>query len=95
MPAQPDLWSELVVSMSADLFLLAGTLVFFAAVAHAFLCPTIARAAHTAEKQGGLKGAVLHLLGEVEVVFGLWASALFALMVFLAGEGLGFCVSLC
>ncbi len=90
MPAQPDLWSELAASMSADLFLLAGTLVFFAAVAHAFLCPTIARAALTAEKQGGIKGAVLHLLGEVEVVFGLWATVLFILMVCWPGKGWAF-----
>jgi hypothetical protein len=62
-------------------------LVFFAAVAHAFLCPSIARAAHTAEKQGGLKGATLHLLGEVEAVFGLWAIVLFLLMVCWPGKG--------
>ena len=92
MPAQPDLWSELAASMSADLFLLAGTLVFFAAVAHAFLCPMIARAAHSAEKQRGLKGAVLHLLGEVEVVFGLWAIVLFILMVCWPGKGWAFAV---
>ena len=90
MPAQPDLWSEIAASMSADLFLLAGTLVFFAAVAHAFLCPMIARAAHSAEKQRGLKGAVLHLLGEVEVVFGLWAIVLFILMVCWPGKGWAF-----
>jgi hypothetical protein len=90
MPAQPDLWSELAASMSADLFLLAGTLVFFAAVAHAFLCPSIARAARTAEKQGGIKGAALHLLGEVEVVFGLWAIVLFILMVCWPGKGWAF-----
>ena len=81
MPAQHDLWSQLAAAMSSDRFLLAGTLVFFAAVAHAFLCPSIARAAHAAEKKGGLKGAVLHLLGEVEAVFGLWAIVLFTLMV--------------
>jgi len=90
MPAQPDLWSELAASMSADLFLLAGTLVFFAAVAHAFLCPSIARAAHVAEKKGGIKGAALHLLGEVEVVFGLWAMVLFGLMVCWPGKGWAF-----
>ena len=90
MPAQPDLWSELAASMSADLFLLAGTLVFFAAVAHAFLCPSIARAAHAAEKKGGIKGAALHLLGEVEVVFGLWAIVLFGLMVCWPGKGWAF-----
>lgn len=90
MPAQPDLWSELAASMSADLFLLAGTLVFFAAVAHAFLCPSIARAAHAAEKKGGIKGAALHLLGEVEVVFGLWAMVLFGLMVCWPGKGWAF-----
>ena len=87
MPAQPVLWSELAAAMSADRFLLVGTLVFFAAVAHAFLCPSIARAAHTAEKQGGLKGAALHLLGEVEAVFGLWAIVLFILMVCWPGKG--------
>ena len=87
MPAQPELWSELTAAVSADRFLLVGTLVFFAAVAHAFLCPSIARAAHAAEKQGGLKGAALHLLGEVEAVFGLWAIVLFVLMVCWPGKG--------
>lgn len=90
MPAQPDLWSELAVAMSGDRFLLVGTLVFFAAVAHAFLCPSIARAAHVAEQQGGFKGAALHLLGEVEAVFGLWAIVLFALMVIWPGKGWAF-----
>jgi hypothetical protein len=90
MPAQPELWSELAAAMSADRFLLVGTLVFFAAVAHAFLCPSIARAAQVAEKQGGLKGAALHLLGEVEAVFGLWAIVLFLLMVCWPGKGWAF-----
>jgi len=90
MPAQPELWSELAAAMAADRFLLVGTLVFFAAVAHAFLCPSIARAAHRAEKQGGLKGAALHLLGEVEAVFGLWAIVLFGLMVAWPGKGWAF-----
>lgn len=90
MPAQPELWSELAAAISTDRFLLVGTLVFFAAVAHAFLCPSIARAAHTAEKQGGLKGAALHLLGEVEAVFGLWATVLFLLMVCWPGKGWAF-----
>ena len=90
MPAQPDLWSELAAAMTSDRFLLAGTLVFFAAVAHAFLCPAIARRAHRAEKQGGFKGAALHLLGEVEAVFGLWAIVLFLLMVGWPGKGWAF-----
>lgn len=87
MPAQPDLWSELAAATAADRFLLVGTLVFFAAVAHAFLCPSITRFAHAAEKQGGFKGAALHLLGEVEAVFGLWAIVLFGLMVAWPGKG--------
>ena len=90
MPAQPDLWSELAAAVAADRFLVAGTLVFFAAVAHAFLCPSIARLAHRAEKLGGLKGAALHLLGEVEAVFGLWAIVLFLLMVCWPGKGWDF-----
>lgn len=87
MPAQPDLWSELAAAATADRFLAAGTLVFFAAVAHAFLCPAIARRARLAERQGGARGAVLHLLGEVEAVFGLWAIVLFVLMVCWPGKG--------
>ena len=90
MPAQPDLWSELAAAMAGDRFLVVGTLVFFAAVAHAFLCPTIARFAHRAEKQGGFKGAVMHLLGEVEAVFGLWAVVLFVLMACWPGKGWDF-----
>ena len=90
MPTQPELWSELTATVSADRFLLVGTLVFFAAVAHAFLCPSITRAAQAAEKQGGLKGAALHLLGEVEAVFGLWAIVLFLLMVCWPGKGWDF-----
>lgn len=90
MPAQPDLWSELAAAASADRFLVAGTLVFFAAVTHAFLCPAIARRARLAEKSGGLKGAALHLLGEVEAVFGLWAIVLFGLMACWPGKGWDF-----
>lgn len=87
MPASPGLWSELRSAVAADGFLLAGTLVFFAAVAHAFLCPAIARSAARAERKGGFRGAALHLLGEVEAVFGLWACVLFVLMVAWPGKG--------
>jgi len=87
MAASTDLWQELTAAYAADGFLPAGTLVFFAAVAHAFLCPAIARRAHRAEKQGGVRGAALHLLGEVEAVFGLWAIVLFGLLVAWPGKG--------
>lgn len=90
MPASSGLWSELRSAVAADAFLLAGTAVFLAAVAHAFLCPSIARLAHRAERRGGLKGAMLHLLGEVEAVFGLWAIVLFVLMVAWPGKGWDF-----
>ncbi len=87
MAASADLGQELSAALAADGFLLAGSLVFLAAVVHAFLCPAIARAADRAERQGGVKGAVLHLLGEVEAVFGLWAVVLFVLMVAWPGKG--------
>ena len=90
MPAQPDLWSELAVAISADRFLLAGSLVFGAAVVHAFLCPAIARAAHRVGNRGGIKGVVLPLLGEVEFAFGLWAIVLFVLMACWPGKGWDF-----
>lgn len=87
MPAPTDLWQELSRALAADGFLLAGSLVFAAAVIHAFLCPAIARAAHRAGGTTGFKGSVWHLLGEVEAVFGIWAIVLFVLLVAWPGKG--------
>jgi hypothetical protein len=87
MPARPDFWQELSSVFAADRFLLVGTLVFFAAVAHAFLCPVIA---HRARREVGFARTAWHLLGEVEVVFVLWSLVLLGIMACWPGKGWAF-----
>ncbi len=90
MPSRPDLWQELSSAMAQDGFLPAGTLVFFAAVAHAFLSPSIVRLGREGARQGRLKSVLLHLLGEVELVFVLWSFVLVLLMACWPGKGWAF-----
>lgn len=74
-----------------DPFLWAATALFAGAVAHAFCAPWIARAAHRREaRRADVGSAVLHLLGEVEAVFGLWSVALCLLAVGWPGKGWAF-----
>ncbi|MDB5911519.1 MAG: hypothetical protein JWP22_194, partial [Ramlibacter sp.] len=55
--------------------------IFAIALAHTFAVSLFARLAHRFPRHGGL----LHLLGEVEVVFGFWAVVLVLLMALLGG----------
>ncbi|MDB5897124.1 MAG: hypothetical protein JWP41_726 [Ramlibacter sp.] len=55
--------------------------IFAVALAHTFAVSVFARLAHRFPRHGGL----LHLLGEVEVVFGFWAIVLVLLMALLGG----------
>lgn len=73
-----------------------ATLIFFLAIAHTMLVGLINKKAHEFEhkyeilkKQGlkdrnssSMRGSLFHLLGEVETVFGIWAIALAAAIVF-------------
>lgn len=108
MPESPTLWQELVAAAGKDPFLPVATVVFLFAVAHAFLAPFFARAAHhlheahqervrrgaapvnEAGESADFRGSVLHLLGEVEAVFGIWAGVLFVLMICWPGKGWDF-----
>ena len=78
-------------------FNLAGTLIFLLAVIHTFLCSKFSALAHRLEQQHELKrekgevprtsvshrARLMEFLGEVEVVFGLWAVLLLiAVMAF-------------
>lgn len=56
-----------------------GTVTFCMAVLHTFLCSRFQHLAHKFP-HGSLGRNTFHLLGEVEVVFGLWAGILFALV---------------
>ncbi|WP_291386921.1 MULTISPECIES: putative Na+/H+ antiporter [Achromobacter] len=57
--------------------------VFAIALLHTFSAPIFLRLAHRSKRHGGL----LHLLGEVEVVFGFWAAILLILMALAAPGG--------
>ena len=84
------IFERLGARIKADPFNLLGTLIFLLAVCHTFLCSKFTAAAHRLEhehEEKRKKGEVmrtsvshnarlLHFLGEVEVVFGLWAVAL-------------------
>jgi len=60
---------------------LAATILFGLAVLHTFACSKILRLAHHFPK-GSVGENLFHLLGEVEVVFGLWAAVLFGFIAF-------------
>lgn len=59
-----------------------AAIVFAIALLHTFSAPLFLRLAHRSKRHAGL----LHLLGEVEVVFGFWAAILLVLMA-LAASG--------
>ncbi|MCY4643743.1 MAG: putative Na+/H+ antiporter [Bacteriovoracales bacterium] len=56
---------------------LAGTILFALAVVHTFLASKFNRLAHKFP-EGSVRENLFHFLGEVEVVFGLWAAFFFA-----------------
>lgn len=65
---------------SSSLQILAAV-VFAIALIHTFSAKLLERLAHRSPRHGGL----LHLLGEIEVVFGFWAMILLVLMAFIVG----------
>ena len=74
-----DLAATLRAQIAADPFNLLATGIFVVAILHTFAAGRIARLAHHAPA-GSVRGELLHLAGEVEVVFGLWAVVLLAAM---------------
>lgn len=67
--------------LQGDLMHTVGAVLFGIALLHTFGAKTFERLAHRHPRHAGL----LHLLGEVEVVFGFWAFVLIASMAVLAG----------
>lgn len=94
-PATHDgVWDTLVSRAGEHPVLLASSLIFLGALIHTFLAPSFQRQAHAMEKRANASGKhhgiianTLHLFGEVEAVFGIWAVALFGLIA--AWPGLG------
>lgn len=62
-----------------------ATLFFGLAIGHTFLVSSFRRLAHRFP-QGSIAENLFHLLGEVEVVFGLWASLLFVVILSMQGS---------
>ena len=92
-----SLWQEWTQSAQADYFNLVACGIFLVAVIHAFLVSKISAYAKQWDEthagsftQSPLKKFIshsLHLLGEVEVVFGFWAILLLLTIIFYPGKG--------
>lgn len=67
--------------MTPTAFQIAAAAIFLLALVHVFLAGRIEKLAHRYPSHAG----ILHLLGEVEVVFGFWAFVLFLVHAFLEG----------
>jgi hypothetical protein len=95
------IWSTLGARVHAEPFNLVATLIFLLAIVHTFLTSRFLRISHRwsqdherriergeASRDSVPHGAkLMHLLGEVEVVFGLWAVALMIAIVAFYGFG--------
>ena len=95
-------WEVLTNRVHQEPFNLWATLIFLAAVIHTFLTHKFIRwanvleerhakhwkadAANTGPCPASMPARVLHFLGEVEVVFGIWVVPLFALMIWRVGR---------
>jgi Na+/H+ antiporter NhaD/arsenite permease-like protein len=64
---------------------IAGTVLFAIAILHTFLVQKILHWAHRFPKDS-VQAQMLHLLGEIEIVFGLWAALFLTLMLILMGS---------
>ncbi|MFH1262779.1 MAG: putative Na+/H+ antiporter [Pseudomonadota bacterium] len=78
------MWVEKIMSWSRGIEI-AATVLFGFAIVHTFLCGYFRHWSHRFP-EGSVKESFLHLLGEVEVVFGFWAGVLFLMMVIWVGS---------
>lgn len=99
-PSPEGLWATLVARASADPFVVVATGIFVLAIVHTFTAAWFTRLAHTWQHRAderaraagrptrpSARAEVLHFLGEVEVIFGLWAIALVGAIVAFHGWG--------
>src|SRR5689334_11608616 len=85
-PANAGMWEVIKSRAAAEPFNITVTAIFALAVLHTFLCPKLMHAAHAAPKVS-LRARLLHVLGEVELVFGLWVVVLAAAFLWSKGPG--------
>ena len=90
-PAVDGLWGTLAARLHQDPFNGIATAIFLLAILHTFVTARVAAWAHDVQrrqderlesageaKRPSVRAELLHLLGEVEVVFGIWAVVLLA-----------------
>ena len=98
LSAADELVAELSARVAADPFNLVATAIFFLAVVHTFFAARLAELAHRVQvrhdRQEAAAGRppapsvaaeLLHFLGEVEVVFGLWTVPLLLILAVVKG----------
>lgn len=74
-PANAGVWELIRARAAAEPFNVTVSIIFALAVLHTFFCPKLMHWSHAAKK-GSARARILHLLGEVELVFALWAVVL-------------------
>ncbi|MFT4177446.1 MAG: putative Na+/H+ antiporter [Luteolibacter sp.] len=74
-----SLSQQLTTRIQEEPFLLIATLIFLLAILHTFFAVPITRLSHRFP-QHSFKATVLHFLGEVEAIFGIWAVVLLTSM---------------
>lgn len=93
-----SIWEILKQRVAKDPFNLVATIIFFLAIVHTFLAAKFMHLAHlwrdkhaaSVRAQGGspsvsFKAEVMHFLGEVEAIFGLWVVPLLLALTFFKG----------
>lgn len=70
--------------MNPSLLEILGTAIFGLAILHTFLVQKILNWSHHYPK-GSMARSFLHLMGEIEIVFGVWAAIFLSIMIFLNG----------
>ncbi len=97
-PVDGGIWPTLLARIDAEPLNLVATAIFVAAILHTFSASWFARLAHDAQHEHearqrqlghpetpSIRAEALHFLGEVEVVFGLWAVVLLVVLTVLRG----------
>ena len=98
-PASPDgLLTTLADRIAQDPFNLVATAIFVLAILHTFVAPRVLALAHAVQHKADIRAdlageprrpaflsEILHFVGEIEVVFGLWAVVLLSAITWLRG----------
>ena len=92
---EAGVWEVLAGRVQENPFNVAATIIFLLAIVHTFLTAKFRHWAHEVEEahtishpnEVSFKGQMLHFLGEVEAVFGIWAVVLMAAITAFHGWG--------